>query len=143
MVRFACRFVLILGLVALSWGPAQAGPSAGDAEAMRKVIVAHFQAFADDDAEAAFQTATPAVRKQAGHPGHFLALVRGRFPMLYRPASIGFLDADLKGRTATQMLRLVDADGQAWRVLFTLERQRDGSWRIAGCTVGEASGQPA
>ena len=83
------------------------------------------------------------MRQQAGHPGHFLALVRGNYPMLYRPASIGFLQVDLKGRRASQLLRVVDTEGQAWHVLFTLERQGDGSWRIGGCTVAEAPGQPA
>jgi hypothetical protein len=146
MARSAMRNALAFWLAALAalaaWN-AQAGPAGPDAHAVRKVIIAHFQAFADDDADAAYLTATPVVRQQVGHPRHFLALVRGSYPMLYRPASIGFLEIEVKGRRATQSLRVVDADGHAWRVLFRLERQSDGGWRIGGCTVSEAPGQPA
>ena len=146
MARSGSRLALVLWIAfaaLLATGSARAGPSSNDSQAVRHVILAQFQAFADDNAEAAWQTATPSVRQQVGHPGHFLALVRGTYPMLYRPASIGFLQVDLKGRRASQLLRVVDTEGQAWRVLFTLERQGDGSWRIGGCTVAEATGQPA
>ena len=146
MARSGSRYAPVLWIAFAAFaaiGAARAGPATGESQAVRQVILAQFQAFADDDADAAWQTATPAVRQQVGHPAHFLALVRGTYPMLYRPASIGFRAVELKGRRASQALRVVDASGQAWHVLFTLELQGDGSWRIGVCSVSEAPGQSA
>ena len=132
------RALLLFGC---AWAcPALAGEP--DTEGIRHVIARQFQAFADDDAEAAFETATPGVRKSMGHPGRFLALVRGTYPMVYRPETYAFLDVELKAREAWQLVRLVDAGGKAWVALFALERQPDGSWRIGGCAVNEMRWQP-
>ena len=65
--------------------------SAPEAQQVQAVILAQLKAFADDDAEAAFETATPEVRKSIGQAGLFLAMVRGNYPMVYRPAAYGFL----------------------------------------------------
>ena len=46
-----------------------------EAQKIQAVIVAQLAAFADDDADSAFQTATPAVREAIGASGLFLALV--------------------------------------------------------------------
>ena len=71
---------------------AGAGPlSESDSDAVRQVVVAQLQAFAQDDADSAFATATPGVREAIGNPMRFLAMVRGTYPMVYRPASVAFL----------------------------------------------------
>lgn len=132
------RALLILGCAAAC----PAFGDEGDVDGIRRVITAQFQAFADDDADAAFETATPRVRSSMGHPGRFLAMVRGHYPMVYRPASYAFLDVELKARQAWQLVRVSDLHGKAWVALFHLERQPDGSWRIGGCTVNEMRWQP-
>lgn len=147
MGRIASRFLgtalLALAALAAGIGPVHAAAAATDTQGVRAVILAQFQAFADDDADAAFDTATPAVRQQVGHASYFLAQVRGGYPMLYRPTAIRFLEVEMKGRRATQLLRIVDTAGRPWLVVFTLERQADRQWRIAGCTVGAAPAEPA
>ena len=60
-----------------------------------------------------------------------MAMVRGGYQPVYRPQSVEFLDARvIDGRTG-QAVRFVGPDGRAVIALYTMERQPDGSWRIA------------
>src|SRR4051812_35887934 len=84
-------FVIAIALAASAAMKAQAGPlPEADAKEVRNVIVAQLEAFAEDDADRAFQTATPAVREAIGSSGRFLAMVRGAYPMVYRPNTVTF-----------------------------------------------------
>ena len=106
-----------------------------DLERVRAVVSAQLQAFAEDDAEAAFAVASPSVRDAVGDSARFLDLVRGNYPMVYRPAGIGFLPltwASLvfgwglagiwTGLTLFMLVRLA---------AVTL-RTRSGRWAVAG-----------
>ena len=113
-----------------------------DAHEVRAVIVAQLQAFADDDADRAFEANTPSVREAIGSAGHFLALVRGAYPMVYHPASVKFMQPELRGKYVLQLAELVDDQGKSWLALFSLEQQPDASWRISGCVVSENRWSP-
>jgi hypothetical protein len=101
------------------------------------VVVAQLKAFSEEDADAAFATATPEVRKSVGDPGRFLAIVRGSYPMVQRPAGYALLAPQFQQGHVLQAVALRDDDDKTWLALFTLERQPDGSWRIAACIVAE------
>jgi len=117
---------------------ASAGPVGDDdARSIRAVIAAQFEAFAQDDAERAFQTATPAVREAIGSPGMFLALVRGAYPMVYHPSTVTFHKPEEDRGTVMQLVEITDDDAKSWIALFAMERQPDASWRISGCAVAE------
>jgi Domain of unknown function (DUF4864) len=135
------RFASLLALAfaaATSSVPASATPLTDtEADAVRQVVVAQLQAFAEDDADSAFDTATPGVREAIGNPGLFLAMVRGAYPMVYRPATFAFLKPDEEDGTVLQMVTITDGDDKSWIALFALERQPDASWRISGCVVAE------
>lgn len=135
-------FLRITFLVALAFTAATssmqvAAAPLSDIEAneVRAVIVTQLQAFAQDDADSAFATATPGVRAAIGNPGRFLAMVRGQYPMVYRPASVSFLKPEEASGTVMQLVQITDGDDKAWLALFALERQPDSSWRISGCIV--------
>lgn len=108
-----------------------------DALQIQGIVVAQFQAFADDDADRAFQTATPAVQAAIGNSGHFLAMVRGAYPMVYRPVSVHFQKPEVDDGNVLQMVEIRDANDKSWLALFALERQPDDTWRISGCAVAE------
>lgn len=135
------RFTFLLALAfAAATSPMRVGAtplSQGDAEAVRRVVVAQLQAFAEDDADSAFATATPGVREAIGESGRFLAMVRGAYPMVYRPAAVAFLKPEEDAGTVLQMVQITDDDDKSWIALFALERQPDASWRISGCRVAE------
>ena len=108
-----------------------------EAQQVRSVIVTQLQAFGANDADGAFETTTPAVREAIGNPWHFLAMMRGAYPMVYHPASVTFIRAEVLGDAVLQLTEIIDDQGKSWLALFALERQPDASWRIGGCSVIE------
>lgn len=139
--RLAAPLLLLLGCMAPL---AQAEViSAADQDKVRAVIAAQFDAFADDDADKAFDLATPGVRESIGSSGMLLAIVRGSYPMVYRPVTITYLKhrATDDGPTL-QLVQVTDGEGKAWLAIFTLEKHED-NWRISGCVVAENSWRAA
>lgn len=134
------RFVVVL-LVALAGADATQAAAAplADAETQKiqLVIAAQLMAFAEDDADGAFETATPAVRAAIGTSGRFLAMVRGAYPMVYRPDSVTFHKPEQDEGNVLQLVEIKDKDSKSWLALFALERQPDATWRISGCVVAE------
>ena len=134
----------VLVFAAVTALPVRAEPVPdSDAEKIQAVIVAQLAAFADDDADGAFQTATPAVREAIGASGLFLALVRGAYPMVYRPASVTFHKPQQDAGSVLQLVEITDTESKSWFALFALEKQPDASWRISGCVVRENRWRPA
>ncbi len=125
--------------------PARAAPapvSDAEARAVRAVVQAQLKAMAADDARAAFGYAAPAIRDMYGTADNFLAMVRSAYPMVYRPASVQFQKpARQASGEIFQDVRLVDAEGVAWLATYSLDRQKDGAWRITGCVVGQIKGR--
>jgi hypothetical protein len=131
-------------IVSMSASRVRSEPVAeADAQKVRAVVEAQLQAFADDDADRAFEANTPGVREAFGSAGHFLALVRGGYPMILHPASVSFMRPELREKAVVQLAEIVDEQGKSWLALFSLEQQPDGSWRIAGCLVAENKWRPA
>ncbi len=136
-------FTAALG--AAVFGPARGNTAAlGDAEvaAVRAVVQGQLDALARDDAAKAFSFAAPNVRNRLGTAERFMAMVRAGYPVVYRPASVGFLVPQrLPDGTVVQRVRMTDARGDAWLAVYTLQRQQDKSWRISGCDVQPAQGR--
>jgi len=140
----ACLALLgLLGLLA----PVAAGAAPlaePEARAIRKVVEAQLDAFAADDAERAFSYASPSIRAQLGDAKNFMAMVRGGYPMVLRPATVSFFLAqsvDGAKTMVSQPVHLRDRDGRLWLATYVLERQAGVGWRINGCVVVADSGQ--
>lgn len=134
------RFCVVLAIAFAASGAlkAVAAPlSEADTRMVQGVISAQFEAFAQDDAERAFDTATPQVRQAIGSSGRFLAMVRGAYPMVYRPATVTFYKAEIEQGSVLQLVEIRDEDAKSWLALFALEQQPDATWRISGCVVAE------
>jgi hypothetical protein len=145
-VRRCLWCVAMLGLLS----PAVAGApvlAAADARAVRQVVEAQLDAFAADDAERAFSYASASIRAQFGDAASFIAMVRGGYPMVVRPAAVSFFQAQAddgaKGAKATvrQTVQLRDREGRLWLATYLLERQAGVGWRISGCVVAADSGK--
>jgi hypothetical protein len=136
---------LALGVAAVMfWGPAQASPlSAADETQVRAVVEGQLAALARDDAVKAFSFAAPNVRAAVGTANRFMAMVRASYPAIYRPASTAFLKPEDHHGQVIQRVQLLDDSGNAWLALYSLQRQKDKSWRITGCQVVPNKGRMA
>lgn len=133
--------LLVLQLLAL---PVQAQSlTAADEKNVRAVVEGQLAAFAKDDAKKAFSFAAPNVREAVGDASAFLAMVKRDYPVVYRPGSVAFLQVEGKDGEALQRVQMLDAAGNSWLALYSLQRQKDKSWRITGCVVVENKGRMA
>ncbi|MBC7609845.1 MAG: DUF4864 domain-containing protein [Polaromonas sp.] len=115
--------------------------SAADEKSIRAVVEGQLAAFAKDDANKAFSFAAPNVRKAVGSAASFMSMVRSDYPVVYRPASVAFLRAEGKDGDVIQRVQMLDASGDAWLAVYSLQKQKDKSWRITGCAVVENKGR--
>jgi len=119
-------------------GPARASPlTPAEEKSVRAVVEGQLAALARDDAAKAFSFAAPNVRQAVGSAPLFLAMVRQSYPVIYRPASVAFLKPEGNDDQAIQRVQMLDASGNAWLAIYSLQRQKDKAWRITGCKVVE------
>lgn len=114
----------------------QAGAfTAAQEKSVRTIVQAQLAALAKDDAVKAFSFAAPNVRQAVGSAAAFLAMVQRGYPVIYRPASVAFLKPEGKDDQVIQRVQMVDASGDAWLAIYSLQLQKDKTWRITGCNV--------
>lgn len=115
--------------------------SAEDEKKIRTVVQGQLDALARDDAVKAFSYAAPNVREAFGTAPRFLDMVQRGYPVVYRPASVAFLKVEGKNNLAFQRVQMTDQAGEPWLATYSLERQKNGVWRITGCAVVENRGR--
>ena len=152
MIRSARRtFVVALAatlLAAPALPCAHAQSRAADAKlaaaewfAIRRTIDGQRKAFKSGDARKAFSFASPGIRAQFGTPERFLAMVREGYGALIAARYVEFLEGAVIDGTVIQPLRLVGSDNSVLVALYTMEKQKDGRWRIAGCVLAPSTVQ--
>ena len=99
------------------------------------IIERQFDAFARDDAEAAYALADPTIKNMFGDADHFLAMVRDQYPPVYRHRSVEFGEFSELGDEASLKATIVDADNVVWTGLYSLRRAANGEWLISGCVL--------
>jgi hypothetical protein len=137
-MRFALALLFLPPLLPVV-AVAQPIPAA-DVQAVRKVIEAQLDAFSKDDAERAFSYAAPGIQKMLATPERFMAMVRAEYAVVYRPHAVTFRAPRRVGEDLVQPVRMTDREGHPWLVVYPLERQPDGSWRISGCEIARLPG---
>ncbi len=146
LARLAWRLATAAAALALLTlvAPAHAAPfTAADEKSVRAVVQGQLAAFARDDANKAFSYAAPNVREAVGTAANFMAMVRNDYPVVYRPASVAFLKPEGKNEQAIQRVQMLDASGDSWLAIYSLQRQKNKTWRITGCVVVENKGRMA
>ena len=109
--------------------------TADDAGSAQDVIRAQEQAFSRDDAAAAYSYAAPAIRQIFPQADIFMEMVQKAYPPVYRHKRFEFGETRSEGGWIAQRVHIIDANGEAWEALYTLERQADGSLKITGCSL--------
>nr|WP_249162869.1 DUF4864 domain-containing protein [Bradyrhizobium diazoefficiens] len=108
---------------------------ADDVAAAQGIIRAQEQAFVRDDATAAYSYAAPAIKEIFPAPDIFMSMVQNGYAPVYRHKSFEFGESKTEGNWIAQRVHIVDANGEAWEALYTLEQQADGSYKITGCSL--------
>jgi hypothetical protein len=139
--------VVFLLLPAVAWAqldPSKARPAtdvgAADRATIRGVISDQIAAFRRDDATTAFGFAAPNIQAMFGSPERFLGMVRDAYQPVYRPSDVAFGELVYVGDQLIQLVQVVGPDGVPRLALYFMDRQPDGNWRIAGCTLTAGQG---
>ncbi|MGE4241121.1 DUF4864 domain-containing protein [Ramlibacter sp.] len=141
IMRFLVLAAMALATFSMQSRARAEGISDTDMLKVQTVIAAQLAALTADDADRAFETATPEVRQDVGSAERFLQLVRSTYPMVYRHSAANFLKPEVERGQVMQLVQLRDANEKTWLVLFALERQADDTWRIGSCLVAETRQQ--
>jgi len=130
------RAVALLLIGFLAFIPA--ARAGDDVAAAQNVIRSQEQAFGRDDAPTAYSFAAPAIRQLFPRPEIFMDMVQNSYAPVYRHKSFEFGEARTEGDWVAQRVHIVDANGELWEALYTLEQQGDGSFKITGCSLLKA-----
>ena len=129
---------ILIWMIAFLIGVASPVSAADDVAAAQTVIRAQEQALGRDDAAAAYSYAAPAIRQLFPQADAFMFMVQNSYAPVYRHRSFEFGEAHAADGSIAQRVQIVDANGEAWEALYTLEQQADGSLKITGCSLLKA-----
>jgi hypothetical protein len=125
-------------LVALLFGLAAPAFAEDNIANAQGVIRLQTEAFGHDDAAAAWSYAAPVIQGMFLEADTFMTMVQRSYAPVYRHRSFEFGEARVEGGMIAQHVHIIDANGEAWEALYTLERQPDGSLKITGCSLLKA-----
>ncbi|MEO8487813.1 MAG: DUF4864 domain-containing protein [Betaproteobacteria bacterium] len=132
IVAFACGS-------ALAQAPATDTLPASDWREIRSVVEAQRDALVAGNAERAYGYASRGIREQFGDAQTFLRMVLQAYAALVDAREAVLLEgAVIEGRVI-QPMRLVLPDNTVQIALYTMEKQRAGGWRIAGCILAPST----
>ena len=136
----ATRALLLLALVAFSLS-ARAAPEPGAADwtEIKRVLAAQRDALVDGNGQRAFSFAAPSIQRQFGDVDTFMRMVRQSYAPLIDARYVEFREGAVIGGDVVQPLRLVMKDGTVWVAIYGMQRQADGSWRIASCVIAPST----
>jgi len=111
---------------------------ADDVATAQGVIRSQEQAFMQGDAAAAYSHAAPAIKQIFPRADIFMDMVQNSYAPVYRHRSFEFGESRVADGWIAQRVHIIDANGEAWVALYTLEQQPDGSLKITGCSLLKA-----
>jgi hypothetical protein len=112
--------------------------TADDVATAQGVIQAQERAFSRGDAAAAYSHAAPEIKQLFPQADIFMQMVQQAYPPVYRHKSFEFGEARAADGRIAQRVHIVDANGETWEAMYTLEQQPDGSLKITGCSLLKA-----
>lgn len=98
------------------------------------VIQSQIEAFKADDFVTAFTFASPSIRAIFGSAERFGTMVRQGYPMVWRPDSVTYLDAERRGDRVMQTVLVRDGAGRLHTLQYEMISGQDG-WRINGVRI--------
>ncbi len=136
-------FVVVLSLF-LSLAVQAETPTAADQKSIESVISSQLSAFAADNGPGAYEYAAPIVKGVFPNHETFMTMVKKGYQPVYRNKSHNFGEffTDNLGRPAQRVV-ITATDGKRYEAVYSMEKQPDGSWKIAGCYLIQIAGLDA
>lgn len=135
--------ILVLAAVLFGFIAPAAAQSKADRSAVQAVIGQQLDAFLSDDAATAYSFAAPNIQTMFPTQDRFMELVQQGYQPVYRSRSRSFGELKETAMGLEQTVDLVDAAGEFWTAVYTLQRQPDGSWKISSCVLVKKPGEVA
>lgn len=141
MKRLLSTAGLLFGLCAPWWSSAWAigDITTADAIAIHEVVQTQLEALSNDDADSAFELATPEKRMLIGSPDNFLRLIKEEYNPIYRYQRVIFSRPEVINGDAIQIVRVTDGNSRVWLAIFWMQQGEDSAWRIDGCQLLETT----
>jgi hypothetical protein len=114
-----------------------------DHEAFRKLIQTQIDAFRRDDFAAAYAVTAPSMKALYPNLQAYTQVIRARYAPLIKPRTVVFGTVNRTSQGPVQRVFITAADGRAYVANYSLQRQPDNTWLIAGHTVSRDSGSQA
>jgi hypothetical protein len=135
MKKILAALIVFLGLI---WPAMAADLTDADKQNFKAIITSQLEAFKSDNGPAAYSFAAPLVTKLFPNPEIFMTMVQRGYPPVYRNEkfSFGASIIDQFGRP-NQHVTIRTSSGKAYDAIYALEKQADGTWKIAGCSLTE------
>lgn len=124
--------VVLMVVLAVAGRPGTAQQPVPDAEiaAIEAVITGQMAAFEADDFAGAFEFASPTIRSMFRTVENFGAMVRGGYPMVWRPGEVSFLEAREIDGSLWQKVLIRDRAGAVHLLDYQMVQGDDGRWLI-------------
>ncbi len=126
-------FVILISLLFAVSVRAQES-SDSDESAIQSVIDGQLKAFATDNGLGAYEFAAPLVKGIFPDATTFMSMVKKGYQPVYRNKTYTFGESfqDNLGRPAQRVV-ITAMDGKRYEAVYSMEKQPDGTWKIAGC----------
>ena len=123
------RIILVLVLIV---GFATTAPKAeAQSDAIQSTITAQLEAFKLDDFAEAFTFASPMIQNIFRSADNFGQMVRGGYPMVWRPGDVTYLELEDRDGQLYQKVLIKDGDGALHLLEYQMIELAEG-WRING-----------
>ena len=111
-----------------------AAPLAAQEATIEDVITGQLQAFRDRDVDAAWQYASPTIKRIFRTPETFGGMVRNGYPMVWDNADARFLDQQTTGERTRQEVQIKGPDGLFYILDYQMIMTPEG-WQIDAVQV--------
>lgn len=133
MIALALGLVLALmaGRALAAGSEESLAPAISPIEEVQAVIESQLIAFQNRDGAGAFFHAAPGIKGAFGDADTFMAMVERGYNVIYSNSGWTFVEGQVQGEQAAQMLVVEDGEGRELMVIYFL-RLFDGRWQITG-----------
>ena len=138
LLLVALGLTATLGLVGGLAKAAEAPLAPADSQAIHDVISDQLDAFRHDDGARAFSYASPMIQGKFGSADIFMQMVKTGYTPVYRSHDVQFQGLIVEDGVPIQRVRMIGPDGLPVIVIYMMQRQPDGTWKINGVMMTQS-----